>query len=877
LWTPREIITQIIEPFHESASNCLLFTRINAINAAVRNPKGDHIQLWSFEAYRTQSTIEEASGFSVTDVIITDAAGSDFVWIVATSGSDVAFPDELQAPHVAQHRLKLPPVAGLAISLKDHVPQSRSYKFFSTLPLGIATSLPLHVMASFVLSSDRRQIRLDEYDSPETQYNKWLLSTVIPPLYLFLLEHSLQREGALDNKQWWPCHRTNDDIFSRAIVNAFYSDTTNLKDCSRRVFRSLNHPSLSLSPQEAILSGDEPLGIAEALTFLRPRQVVKLARGAHRLAVEISKIPTVNPAFLKNEIAQYPEALTSELPFKNLEDIIAFLSDPKPEEAAHLVGLPILPLQDGSFGTFQEKSNPEYYFVWTPLSPEVPHNFPECNFVQPKLKVRNLLKTGLNILTLDPTAIVGLIANKLPASSPFQPGPALSTWIYNFWASWPEYVHLGLDHSQISVFPLVPTIGHTTFVSLSQCKESKAVLVGGSSQQDESIRNCLDRMGLEVIRLDEEPTPHHLQFILRTLGYPPLTFENLLLALVPFQPTVTDKFQNLGAELHSEFASWARERIQRVPEHLVPIAQALPIWHSACHGSAIELLPASEVIMLPQGIQMDLTAPFMSEYVANHGPLQYLNGPKLTFAELAENLELPSTFTHPEMLLYGRLLHSWIPRLPSGYSHPIQVPNLNLELKASNELYSRDALFLSAFGSDSELFIPLELQELEAALQKHGLRNEGQLDIAMFRMCAEAVNNRQADDRDAGALVVFDAYCVSLPMQVGPNEEESWRQLDDLCFIPRKMDTERRLEGEAQDEHGLEIPLNIRELPLVVSPINLVRQEFESVAWTQRARFDTQPHQRVLLSHRALGRPRFSEVVGCLFLLQLLGFEELSL
>ena len=810
----------------------------------------------------------------MTDVIVTDDAGTDFAWKVAKAsvGGDY-IPHELQTPLAAQRRLRLPAVAGLAISLNhDNAQARRPYKFFSTLPLGIPTSLPLHIMASFVLSSDRRQIRLDEYGDPETQYNKWLLSKVIPPLYLFLLEHSLQIEGSVDNKEWWPRHRPDDDILSRIIVEAFYSDPINLPSCSRRVFRSFNYPSLALSPQDAVLSGDEPSGIAEALASLRSTRIVKLSRGAHRLAVEKAGMVTVNPTFLKDEIAQHHEIITSRLDLKTVEDlkilddIIAFILNPKLEGAALLVGLPILPLQDESFGTFQDKSNPESYYAWMPQIPELQHNFPEHKFVYPKLKVRNLLKAGLNIQLLDPPTIVGLIADRLPLSSPFQPSDELSTWIYDFWASWQEYSQLGLDHEQISVFPLVPTIDHTTFVSLAQIQESMAVLVGGHTQQDQSIRSCLDELGLMVVRLDEEPTPPALRFIFHTAGYPLLTLERLLSALVPFQNTLTARFNNLAPELRSEFASWVRTKVQDIPEHLIPIAQEFPIWRSARRGSGLELLPASATFMLPQGIGRELVAPFISQYVANHGSLRHLNGPTLTFAQIAHNLELPSAFTHPEMISYGQLLHALIPRLPPGFTDPIRIPNSNLELTVTNELYSRDALFLAAFGSDSELFIPPELQELERALHNHGLRNDAHLDIPMFRMCAEAVNNRQEDDRAAGALVVFEAYCVSLPMQVGPNDQESWRQLDDLCFIPRKMDTERRLEdGEGP---GLEIPLNVTMLPLVVSPIDLVRQEFESVAWTQRATFATQPHQRILLAHPALGRPKFHEVVSCLHLLR---------
>ena len=99
-------------------------------------------------------------------------------------------------------------------------------------------------------------------------------------------------------------------------------------------------------------------------------------------------------------------------------------------------------------------------------------------------------------------------------------------------------------------------------------------------------------------------------------------------------------------------------------------------------------------------------------------------------------------------------------------------------------------------------------------------------------------------------------------MHVNADERDAWRELDQFSFVPRDLASERRLDDGGQLERAfLSIPLSITSLPHVVPPLNLVRKEFEAVAWTQRALFAEQPHQRVLLAYPELGRPDVSDVV----------------
>src|ERR1700733_9993369 len=112
-------------------------------------------------------------------------------------------------------------------------------KLFSTVPLSITSTLPVHLTAPFILSSDRRQIRLDGYDNSESQYNSQLLVARIPELYLFLQADLLRRFK--DNQRWWPGNTKEENKITRSAVDAFYA--THLKASERHFFSSVYNSS----------------------------------------------------------------------------------------------------------------------------------------------------------------------------------------------------------------------------------------------------------------------------------------------------------------------------------------------------------------------------------------------------------------------------------------------------------------------------------------------------------------------------------------------------------------------------------------------------------------------------------------------------------
>ena len=883
MWTASDIRDKILKHFEEAASNCLLFTKIEELSSAVRNADGIETVSWSTRAERTQEYVEEESGFSTSKVDISHLSASGTrtsCWkIVSATVNKGDIPATLLSALAKQHRLRLPPVIGLAASLDDPPPKTESFKFFSTLPLAIKTALPVHVMASFVLSPDRRQIRLDELNNPETEYNRWLLSSIIPPLYLFLLE----TVSSGDNKRWWPGrHQHTVEPIARILVDNFFS--VHLKTTERYIFHSMFNPSLCLSRTDCVLFDGEPCA-KKLLSVLRSHQLVRLPTYISHRAAEDSGIAIVNPVFLRTEILREPSVITSvpEPNLTELEELIVYLSrtgvvdkatgkDSAQAGVANLIGLPLLPLADGTFGTFQDKGCPTLYFVWTSRGNSERPILPLDRLVHPHFKAKSVLKLNLNVSLLNSDVVKAFIEARLPQCPIIEDAdPEIMEWIQDFWDEYPFLDSTPLQPDDISEFPLVPTLRPRCFVSLEECSKGLTFIVRGNFE--EKLLDCLDRLRLTVVQADSQSNPENLTqiFNTRTNDFPESKFERILSAMNVESPTVPERFSNLDADSQWIFASWARPQICRFVEDLSSIAQKLPIWEVARPGSELELRSAEEILMLPEGLSTEIAARFLDKFVAEWGNLKYLNGLKLTFGELEDYLDLPTVLRPSDRFLYKELLRIWIAHLPFGYNRPLPVPNSYGDIMPSNMLYAREELFEAAFGVGSVNFIAIEFRELENALYTYGLQGKNGLDMAMFTACAEATHHIGEDeDRAQRAEIVYRAYCVDLPLRVGQGPQGSWASLDNLRFIPRNMGSVRRLEHHEDRRMELDIPQHLQDLPDVVSPNELVRREFESIAWTQRASFLEQPDRRILMVNPGLGLPHITEVVRCPHVLQVI-------
>ncbi|XP_040182902.1 sacsin-like [Rana temporaria] len=77
------------------------------------------------------------------------------------------------------------PISG---HLSDRLLMNWKGRAFCTLPFPLETGLPVHVNANFIVDSARRGICIEDGDSPKTEWNEFLLSDIIAPLYCCVLK-----------------------------------------------------------------------------------------------------------------------------------------------------------------------------------------------------------------------------------------------------------------------------------------------------------------------------------------------------------------------------------------------------------------------------------------------------------------------------------------------------------------------------------------------------------------------------------------------------------------------------------------------------------------------------------------------------------------
>jgi sacsin len=164
--TPQHIRQKIVKPYYYSAKQALIFTKMESITTLSRDSAGNQTSEWAISASR--DTAQSIFNFKTQLVHIHGATETEDFKVVSVSTPLSDLPSEL-TPLVGPHRMRSPIVVGLAAPL---TPSNSNHNLFSVLPLPISTTLPVHLTGNFLLTPDRRHIRLDDYANAESKYNR---------------------------------------------------------------------------------------------------------------------------------------------------------------------------------------------------------------------------------------------------------------------------------------------------------------------------------------------------------------------------------------------------------------------------------------------------------------------------------------------------------------------------------------------------------------------------------------------------------------------------------------------------------------------------------------------------------------------------------
>ncbi|XP_053546606.1 sacsin [Bombina bombina] len=123
---------------------------------------------------------------------------------------------------------------------------------FCTLPLPLMTELPVHISGNFIVDKARRFICREDGGSPKTEWNTFLLSKVIVPLYCSFLEHIQNKinmnSGIRTFKNMSSCKDILEKMFLRFFPSVTKSVSPEWREMVIEVYQTISKNHLKFIP-----------------------------------------------------------------------------------------------------------------------------------------------------------------------------------------------------------------------------------------------------------------------------------------------------------------------------------------------------------------------------------------------------------------------------------------------------------------------------------------------------------------------------------------------------------------------------------------------------------------------------------------------------
>lgn len=717
----HEIHSLIAKEYYTVASEAMIFTQLLSIEASRREAGGKVSLLWRIKSDRkspsTDHVLQSATlslVHSSTTSHISDAHNLKTNWLVISAKTCQAdlpsdFPDLIE-----KHRLRDPIMTRLAAQL-DPEGSSTVHKLFATLPLPVEIKLPVHVSSSFILSDDRRVVRFNANgQDAESRFNTWLLSDLVPPLYVQLLDVlSAQFSIPKGRKSWWSYWPSKialeaRDSMSAAVAVSFYRK--HVKETTRPICSTGN--SIRKAPRDVVLvphssdpEGKVALLLAPSTVILPPSEIRSAIRNAHEPSDDEQTnhiIPLLSPAVLRKILLQEVTSFTTlfrqaQISIKTLQAVVKYILQ---DEISSAVGLPLIPLADGTLAICEQNSD-GFVYKWR-YCKATPILFPLNLFVDPEFEdISEEFSRTFGISSIDPQAVQRLVMTR------FQEGKVKyhltdeeKRWIQDFWTVFPTLVQgSNTPHlEKLDNLPLIPTTIDRMYVSSTRLRESGVYLHHSSSL--EWLRSVAEIFGAVVVDLYRcSPI---LQAYLRPKSEDRSRPEFIKILELLQDVQLDQTFSRLvdRAPLYSKFIEWSQRCLDAasVPDNQFHLASRLPIWETLNperpRKSAHEVGRSSE--MLPEITSGRHTTVRTFIDAAEEGNiLKYdsiacrrLQVVPMTLPQMRGRLRLPDRLTDANIMNYYRLLKLLATHREQD-ARTLLAPNSSGSLVPVNTLFSR--------------------------------------------------------------------------------------------------------------------------------------------------------------------------------------------
>jgi hypothetical protein len=845
-------IRDLIDGFWTSATMSFFFTSLRTISATHRTTDGSVRRLWAVSAEHFGANgVDRLFQQSVRLTLCPPATStlhasreSTQLWLI-TSTSEIfpEFADILEQNH-------LPSLLQVKMAAQVTGKVQTTSNLFSTLPLPIHTTLPVHIHAPWIIPPNRQSIPFyyghgPEQKTPQGSYNAALLDKVAPPLYLFTIARvgeALGRE--YENQKWWPkCGferqiSTPVSIFLNSLYRPESYIQKTMEPVCRTAVNSFIRPSLALfssyPPNHAVTRLLRNLKLRNYVdkTPQFPTSIISSLQQDTALAVR---------NVLKDNVA---EVITlwnrGQLTIELLDDVIRLLMDGDQS----FLGLPLLPLQNGdgsdTLVAFQNVAvTPVFFADRTAAS-----LFAGSRFISDQLShsTRQVLADQKVFLCpFDKNAVLSLLINYFGFGNRdvWNASANQSQWITRFWDCFSQLPVTQEDVDKLPLLQTRPSSIHSSgsYISIHYAKDGPVLGMPPPSLQHLLVP--MQTMGIFLLdAIPKAVSLYHISFDL----------ERFLHCVEKLRKR--DVRSDLTNEQWGPIAMWIRTELP-LRSNVRSSAVNLPIWESV-RGDNPVFEAAADIVILPQNIQATAVAKFMpsvslveySDDLARLFPSRVVSGSSFIGAlTRPDSLNLSDMDNLLVLLELMRALNKF-PWIPDG----------TLTLRDPSSLYDHNnPIFSSAFARrTATAFVHEALRSFNFTRGSFpwtsGITKES------FRACAQAIEDEtrsepRAIDLIGRAQVVADCFF----QRIAPLYSESdtdWEEFSTIAFIPRN---EGRLQDRDITKYGI-------IYPSIVCVNDLVREEFVAVTWTQRARF-LNPPQLARSSHR-VGVPGAEAVVS---------------
>ena len=860
--------------YRDLAQNAFFFTGLERISARIirKNEIGGRY-LWSFSAFRrVPKLLGDGLSYHLLEIASAQARLDENLWMVATS-EGTQIPENHKTTAMGLKLRKANLVVQLAIRLKPAMDDQIKFWLFSTLRLPRVTPLPFHLDAPFATSPSRQSIAFDSRDSreskdPKSDFNAWILTEIVPPLYLSSLTHIIQQytpSHILPHKRWWLLKPTDD--ISEHVSRSFH---TLLGKSDSKIFKSIDGRLQAFDDAVFAKVDDDSLvgKVVNTLAALKAPRLVTEYASTGLATLETAR--TVNEVYVRsvlNETSEKVQHLYVNGIIK-LEDLVTLLDYIRNETP--LTGLPLLVLSTNLLVPIPNALGQRIYF------PHIaPHAdlFESAAFLHPAFWIFEELwsSPSINVVKLTSAHAEELILDEL--RRPF--GERKESWLKKFWELY-KTLPGPPSLSSLEAAGVKLVIGSERHYSLRECQPNKVVYAAHPDFRKD-LSSVLRKLGIDTLK----PTGStELESYLGARF--PGALVNVLMCLSAKNIIRFDKLRTLEA---MDLRNWLTSSIKTKTSISDPRINRthlsrLRIWPAHTSRGLVIRCSASELAILPSSFSIETLIPYLRPncLVAKHSDgliavkmsLLHLNDSSsvtMSPQQILDLVEIPSTITdHAQIDIFGNFLRNlfYFPSQKlSSVSSKLKIFDVDGRARLVQTLYDHTVPLFSAALAYTPSFLHPRLRNLDLnTLRSLGLKHE--ISFVTFRTCVEEVQEtlrRHVQDgtptRDQliqMSRVAFGCYNNTLPRIMG-RSWFSWAVLDRIAFVHAR-NVRRR--GASYPADGF----CTSRLPVLLAPSQCVLLSLEPIVWTQRATFFEEPNDNVKAVNTKLGVPEVHEVVS---------------